>query len=88
MISSVFAPKGAQNLQQAGAENSAQSNTRTARQILFGLRGGQVDPKNPKKRVYNPYASDGIKHFENLSRSEIDKLMVKIKRDKDIRKQQ
>ena len=43
---------------------------------------------DPKKRVYNPYASDGIKHFENLSRQEIDELMKKIKKDKEVRRLQ
>ena len=36
--------------------------------------------------MYNPYASEPIKHMKDLSRAEIDKLMVKMKRDKEIRK--
>ena len=38
-----------------------------------------------KNWSYNPYASEPIKHFSDLSRSEIDKLMVKIKLDKEMK---
>lgn len=41
----------------------------------------------PKEFVYNPYASDPIKHCPDLSRSEIDKLMIKMKHDKELKKQ-
>jgi hypothetical protein len=43
-----------------------------------------------KKRlwVYNPYTSEPIQHFEGLSRSDIEKLMVKMKKGDELMKQQ
>ena len=38
------------------------------------------------KRVYNPHASVAIKEFDNLSRSEVDKIMLKIAKDKKLKK--
>ena len=36
-----------------------------------------------KNWTYNPYASEPIKHFADLSRSEIDKLMVRMQLDRE-----
>ena len=36
------------------------------------------------ERQYNPYSAECIKHFEGISRVEIDRLMTKMKKDKEI----
>ena len=64
------------------------SPNRRTQQMRRGKSQAASAKIDPKDRVYNPYASDGIKHFGDISRNEIDKLMIRIKKDKLLKKKQ